>query len=99
MGCDVKMQDMEASKCCNAELIDVGDIATFNTCRKCYQPCQAIPYPAWICRPCGQQHGKKPKGSIGSWHLGTCGVCGQSASVTQPRDFGHLKEWPIKEKK
>jgi len=56
-------------------------------------------YPAWICRPCGQQHGKKPKGSIGSWHIGTCGVCGQSASVTEPRDFGHLKEWPIKEKK
>lgn len=54
------------------------------------------PYPAWICRPCGQKHGKQPKGRISSWHAGTCGVCGQPADVTEPRDFGHLKEWPIK---
>lgn len=54
-------------------------------------------YPSWICRPCGKKHGKKPKGQIGSWHAGTCGVCGKSADVTQPRDFGHLKAWPIKE--
>lgn len=54
------------------------------------------PYPEWICRPCGQQHGKQPRGKIGSWHAGKCGVCGHPADVTQPRDFGHLKAWPIK---
>ena len=54
------------------------------------------PYPAYICRPCGQQHGKKPHGQIGSWHSGMCWICGKNAYVTEPRDFGHLKAWPIK---
>ena len=25
------------------------------------------------------------------WHVGTCGICGIEASVTEPRDFGHLQ--------
>jgi hypothetical protein len=54
------------------------------------------PYPAWICRPCGEKHGRgMPAWHVSTWHEDTCGVCGKTASVTEPRDFGHLKKWPI----
>ena len=50
------------------------------------------PYPAWVCRPCGWQHGRFPKmDRISAWHEGTCGICGQRGPVTEPRDFGHLR--------
>lgn len=53
---------------------------------------QAYPaYPAWVCSPCGTRHGRRPPRSA-TWHSGTCGICGKAAPVTEPRDFGHLKE-------
>ena len=53
------------------------------------------PYPAWVCRPCGWQHGRFPKmDRISAWHEGTCGICGQRGPVTEPRDFGHLRDLP-----
>ncbi len=53
-------------------------------------------YPAWICRPCGEAHGRgMPEGHISTWHEDPCGVCGKVTSVSEPRDFGHLKKWPI----
>jgi hypothetical protein len=53
-------------------------------------------YPDWICRPCGETHGRgMPKGHVATWHEGFCNICGKPASVTEPRDFGHLKKWPI----
>jgi hypothetical protein len=49
-------------------------------------------YPEWVCRPCGWQYGRFPKmDRISAWHEGTCGICGQRAPVTEPRDFGHLR--------
>jgi hypothetical protein len=27
--------------------------------------------------------------------MDVCGVCGRRAEVTEPRDFRHLKKWPI----
>ena len=54
------------------------------------------PYPEWICLPCGQKFGRRPQGGISAWHMDNCWVCGKITEVTQPRDFGHLKEWPIK---
>jgi hypothetical protein len=55
------------------------------------------PYPAWICRPCGEAHGRgMPAHHVSTWHMDTCGVCGRRAEVSEPRDFRHLKEWPIK---
>ena len=58
------------------------------------------PYPAWICRPCGRKHGRGwPEGHVATFHIGTCGVCGIAAPVSEPRDFGHLKKWPIPPKK
>jgi hypothetical protein len=57
----------------------------------------APPYPAWICRPCGEEHGRgMPAGHVSTWHMDTCGVCGQFTSVSEPRDFRHLKQWPLK---
>jgi rubrerythrin len=57
---------------------------------------EQFPYPAWICRPCGEAHGRgMPAGHASTWHMDTCGVCGRRAEVTEPRDFRHLKKWPI----
>jgi hypothetical protein len=53
-------------------------------------------YPDWICSSCGAKHGLRRCG-VCTWHVGTCGICGIEASVTEPRDFGHLREWPLKE--
>lgn len=55
-------------------------------------------YPAWICSPCGDKHGRRECG-ISTWHMGTCGVCGEQAMVSEPRDFGHLKDGWQKEKR
>jgi rubrerythrin len=57
---------------------------------------EQLPYPAWICRPCGEAHGRgMPAGHASTWHEDPCGVCGKVTSVSEPRDFGHLKKWPI----
>jgi hypothetical protein len=48
-------------------------------------------YPLWICMPCGQKYGKKECGTA-TWHVGSCDVCDAIRSVTEPRDFGHLKD-------
>jgi hypothetical protein len=56
----------------------------------------AGPYPDWICHECGRKHGRGwPEGHVATFHAGTCDICGQSASVSEPRDYGHLKKWPI----
>ena len=48
-------------------------------------------YPIWICNPCGTTHGHREAG-VATWHIGACNVCGmKDVSVTEPRDFGHLK--------
>ena len=49
------------------------------------------PYPSTICLDCGTKHGRHRVG-MATWHHGTCDVCGKEADVTEPRDFGHLKE-------
>jgi rRNA maturation protein Nop10 len=48
-------------------------------------------YPIWICHPCGMRHGNKKCG-VATWHENTCDICGVTAAVTEPRDFGHLKD-------
>lgn len=47
-------------------------------------------YPAWVCSSCGAKYGRRRCGTA-CWHVGTCGICGIEASVTEPRDFGHLQ--------
>lgn len=48
-------------------------------------------HPRWICASCGDKYGNRPAG-ISTWHPDTCGICGASASVTEPRDYGYLKK-------
>lgn len=48
-------------------------------------------YPQWICSTCGAEYGKRRCG-VATWHAGKCDLCGIEASVTEPRDFGHLRE-------
>ena len=51
-----------------------------------------LDYPQWICRSCGVKHGKrKTTGVIATWHNGKCDICKSECEVTEPRDFGHLK--------
>jgi hypothetical protein len=55
------------------------------------RPCSSS-YPAWVCVDCGKEYGHKLPGEGTTWHHGVCGVCGEDDIVTEPRDFGHLKE-------
>ena len=53
------------------------------------------PYPAWICHTCGERHGNR-ECRMTTWHKGVCEVCGKQAEVTEPRDYGHLKDgWDV----
>lgn len=50
-------------------------------------------YPAWICSDCGERLGRKPEGNpYATWHMDTCDICRDAKAVTEPRDFGHLKD-------
>jgi hypothetical protein len=67
-----------------------------NRYRRNYEDIFSPPYPAWICRPCGEAYGRgMPADHISTWHQGVCGICDQETSVTEPRDYKHLKKWPI----
>jgi len=48
-------------------------------------------YPAWICSNCGDKWGRRECG-VATWHPDTCGICGVETMVTEPRDYGHLKD-------
>jgi len=49
------------------------------------------PYPAAICRACGEQYGdRRPK--MITVYAGICGICGARKHVTEPRDYGHLRD-------
>lgn len=50
-------------------------------------------YPQWVCFECGHKYGNR-KGGLCTVHYGICGICGNEKTVTEPRDFGHLKpDW------
>lgn len=50
-------------------------------------------YPDWICADCGMRWGRKPDGNRhATLHAGTCGICGNRDVVTEPRDYGHLRD-------
>ena len=59
-----------------------------------------IPYPSWICDPCGQAYGDwykrgnyiGPPHHCAIYHNGVCDLCGaMNVAVTEPRDYGHLR--------
>ena len=54
------------------------------------------PYPDWICRPCGFAYGRFPsQDRVSTYHQDTCGICGEVTACSEPRDFGHLRKWPL----
>lgn len=48
-------------------------------------------YPECVCFDCGELYGRRLAG-ICTVNMGTCGVCGENKAVTEPRDYGHLKD-------
>lgn len=48
-------------------------------------------YPGAICSACGQVHGRRSPG-IATWSRGRCDICGGLDWLTEPRDFGHLRD-------
>lgn len=53
-------------------------------------------YPEWICHDCGTRYCKGDGNSDATYHLGFCDCCGAiDVPVTQPRDYGHFKQWPL----
>lgn len=46
----------------------------------------------WVCKDCGLKYGNHGIKGIATWHMDTCDICKRSKSVTEIRDFGHLKE-------
>ena len=49
-------------------------------------------YPAWVCADCGAKYGRRECNPHATWHPDTCGICGERKPVTEPRDYGHLRE-------
>ncbi|MDR0274103.1 MAG: hypothetical protein LBI48_01945 [Burkholderiaceae bacterium] len=59
-----------------------------------YDFCQIMDkdnYPAWVCADCGRKYGHRVP-DVATWHEDTCGVCGKQTAVSEPRDFGHLRD-------
>lgn len=56
------------------------------------------PYPTWICNDCGMSYcNGLPGKRYATYHIGTCQCCEKSdVPVTEPRDYGHFVEWPVK---
>lgn len=50
-------------------------------------------YPDWVCFDCGRKHGRaRHSNRISTIHLGVCDICQRYTSVTEPRDFNHLRD-------
>lgn len=49
-------------------------------------------YPVWVCNDCGNRYGNRKAGEGATWHYDKCDICKCAGTVTEPRDFGHLKD-------
>lgn len=48
--------------------------------------------PPWVCLKCADKRGAKmPQGHRYTAHTGICGICQQTTTVTEPRDFGRTR--------
>lgn len=56
-------------------------------------------YPVEICHECGAKYGQRNALHDHTCWNGTCEICGETGTVTSPRDFGHLKPGWEKETK
>jgi hypothetical protein len=55
------------------------------------EPDRCSVYPEWVCYECGAKYGRRLP-TLATLHQGECKICGITKAVTEPRDFGHLKE-------
>lgn len=54
-------------------------------------------YPEYICHECGVRFCKGITKRSATYHIGRCQCCGaQEVPVTEPRDYGYFKHWPLK---
>ena len=50
-------------------------------------------YPGFICATCGEKHGRHGIGPRGAtWHRDRCDICRNLDWITEPRDYGHLRD-------
>lgn len=46
----------------------------------------------WICHACAIKSGARViPNHVATYHIDTCGVCGEEVIVTEPRDY----RWPV----
>lgn len=48
-------------------------------------------FPEWICEDCAEIYGRGPRNPYIQFRSGACDLCGETAMLAEPRDFGHLK--------
>ena len=48
-------------------------------------------YPEWICYDCGEKYGRQSIGFHAKGRNGECEICGISKTVTEPHNYGWLK--------
>lgn len=65
------------------DIVTTESDAGFHEFRECLK---------FICNECGTKHGKTGKPDLATYHMGECGICGKYRALTEPRDFGHLKQ-------
>lgn len=54
------------------------------------------PYPAFICHTCGTKFCKLAVNPCATFSLGKCDCChAEDVPITEPRDYGHFKQWPL----
>ena len=57
-------------------------------------------YPNTVCTDCMKALGKVwPVGHIATWYSAECGVCGETKTCTELRDYGHLSREELKNAK
>ncbi len=49
-------------------------------------------YITWVCYECGSKYCNNKVPGVATWHTGLCDICNRVRGVTEPRDFGGLKE-------
>ena len=53
-------------------------------------------YPAFICHACGTEFCKSAVNPHATFSLGKCDCChAEDVPITEPRDYGHFKQWPL----
>jgi|GEM_PF-1796421 len=76
----------------NAECDGAAKLTDSVTCadeRRTKSPVDAPnEHPSWVCFDCGRDRYGMLDTIGATWRMDTCGICGETEAVTEPRDFG-----------